>query len=123
MSIHVIPERSLTLDNQLILLALRVLHCHPGVHSYLKKTSLRDEMCSISDQMWPFLLLLYYEWYLYNWKFLISGKFHVYLSDELLAKEVANLDEGAALSDGTVDGEMRVHSAHFVQVALKNIFQ
>ena len=79
-------------------------------------------MCSISDQMWSFLLLLYYEWYLYNWKLLISGKFHVYLSDELLAKEVANLDEGASLSDGTVDGEMRVHSAHFVQVALKNVF-
>ena len=55
--------------------------------------------------------------------FFISCKLYVYLSDELLAKEVANLDEGASLSDGTVDGEMRVHSAHFVQVALKNIFQ
>ena len=65
LSIHVIPERSLTLDNQLILLALRVLHCHPWVHSYLKKTSLRNEMCSITDQMWSLiLLLLYYEWYL-----------------------------------------------------------
>ena len=37
MSIHVIPERSLTLDNQLILLTLRVLHSHTRVHSYLKK--------------------------------------------------------------------------------------
>ena len=69
--------------------------------------------------MWSFLLLLNYEWYLYNWKFLISGKFHVYLSDELLAEEVANLDEGASLSDGTVDGEMRVDSPHLVKVALK----
>ena len=54
--------------------------------------------------------------------FFISCKLYVYLSDELLAKEVANLDEGASLIDGTVDGEMRVHSAHFVQVALKNVF-
>ena len=30
-----------------------------------------------------------------------------------------HLNEGASLSDGTVDGEMRVDSPHLVKVALK----
>ena len=38
-------------------------------------------------------------------------------------KSSLDLNKGASLSDGAVDGEMRIHSAHFVQVALKNIFQ
>ena len=45
-----------------------------------------------------------------------------YLSDKLLAKEVANLDEGAPLSDGAVDGEVSVHGAHLVQVTLDDTF-
>ena len=45
-----------------------------------------------------------------------------YLSDKLLAKEVANLDEGAPLSDGAVDGEVSVHGAHLVQVTLDDKF-
>ena len=67
-----------------------------------------------------YFMLLHHAFFTFD--LFISCKLYVYLSDELLAKEVANLDEGASLSDGTVDGEMRVHGAHFVQVALKNVF-
>ena len=47
----------------------------------------------------------------------------IYLSDKLLAKEVANLDEGAPLGDGAVDGEMSVHGTHLVQVTLDDEFK
>ena len=46
-----------------------------------------------------------------------------WLKQALIQLVLPHLNEGASLSDGTVDGEMRIHSAHFVQVALKNIFQ
>ena len=44
---------------------------------------------------------------------------HADAADELLAEEVADLDEGAALGDGAVDGEMGVDGAHLVLVALE----
>ena len=47
----------------------------------------------------------------------------LYLSNELLAKEVAHLDEGAPLSNGAVDGEVSVHSAHLVQVTLDDTYE
>merc|ERR1719458_2474050 len=37
-------------------------------------------------------------------------------ADELLSKEVTDLNQSASLRDGTVDGEMRIHSPHLVQV-------
>merc|ERR1719340_368874 len=43
---------------------------------------------------------------------------HPHLPDELLSKEVTDLNKSASLSDGTVDGEMRIHSPHLVQVAI-----
>ena len=43
---------------------------------------------------------------------------HAHTSNELLAQEVAHLDEGAALGDGAVDGEMSVDGAKFVLVAI-----
>ena len=45
-----------------------------------------------------------------------------YLPDKLLTKEVANLDKGAPLGDGAVDGEMGIHSTHLVQVTLDETF-
>ena len=42
----------------------------------------------------------------------------LYLPDELLTQEVANLDEGAPLGDGAVDWEVSVHCTHLVQVTL-----
>merc|ERR1712018_630470 len=42
---------------------------------------------------------------------------HPHLPDELLSKEVTDLNKSASLSDGTVDGEMRIHCPHLVQVA------
>ena len=44
---------------------------------------------------------------------------HAHLPDELLAQEVPDLDEGAALSDGAIDGEMSVHGPHLVQESLE----
>merc|ERR1712203_909392 len=41
---------------------------------------------------------------------------HPHLSDELLSKEVTDLNQSASLRDGTVDGEMRIHGPHLVQV-------
>ena len=43
---------------------------------------------------------------------------HAHLAHELLSQEVSDLDEGAALRDGAVDGEMGVDGAHLVLVAL-----
>ena len=43
---------------------------------------------------------------------------HAHLAHKLLAQKVADLDEGAALRDGAVDGEMGVDGAHLVLVAL-----
>ena len=43
---------------------------------------------------------------------------HAHAPDELLAEEVAHLDQGAGLGDGAVDGEMGVDGAHLVLVAL-----
>ncbi len=44
------------------------------------------------------------------------------LADVLLAEEVAHLHLAAALGDGAVDGEMGVHRAHLVLVALEQGF-
>jgi len=41
-----------------------------------------------------------------------------YLADELLAQEVPDLDEAAALGNGAVDGEMSIDSSHLVLVPL-----
>ena len=43
---------------------------------------------------------------------------HANSSNELLAQEVTDLDKGAGLRDGAVDGEMGVDSAKFVLVAV-----
>ena len=43
---------------------------------------------------------------------------HADPAHKLLAQKVADLDEGAALRDGAVDGEMGVDGAHLVLVAL-----
>ena len=47
---------------------------------------------------------------------------HAHLAHELLSKEVSDLDEGAALRDGAVDGEMGVDGAHLVLVALNEVY-
>ena len=49
----------------------------------------------------------------------LDARGHAHAADELLAEEVTDLDEGAGLGDGAVDGEMGVHSAHLVLVTLK----
>ena len=46
---------------------------------------------------------------------------HADPAHKLLAQKVADLDEGAALRDGAVDGEMGVDGAHLVLVALQNV--
>jgi hypothetical protein len=45
---------------------------------------------------------------------------HPDASDEFLSQEVPDLDEGAALGDGAVDGEVSVDGAHLVLVALRD---
>ena len=45
---------------------------------------------------------------------------HPDLPDVFLAKEVPDLDEGAGLWDGAVDGEMGIHGPHLVQESLNN---
>ena len=47
---------------------------------------------------------------------------HAHLAHKLLAQKVADLDEGAALADGAVDGEMGVDGAHLVLVALNEVY-
>ena len=42
-----------------------------------------------------------------------------WLKQALIQLVLPHLNEGASLSDGTVDGEMRVDSPHLVKVALK----
>ena len=48
---------------------------------------------------------------------------NIYLTDVLLAQEVSDLDEGAALRDGAVDGEVSIHGPHLVTESLnqKNV--
>ena len=44
---------------------------------------------------------------------------HPDLPDVLLAEEVPDLDEGAGLGDGAIDGEMSIHGPHLVKESLK----
>merc|ERR1740129_2701549 len=42
---------------------------------------------------------------------------HPHLPDELLSKEVTDLNKSASLGDGAVDWEMRIHSSNRAQVS------